>query len=224
MCARSAIIVVTWEADMSERARKRMTVHQFLEWQAARDELYELVDGEPVAMAGAKIRHDLVAGNALSEIRRQFRATGNPCDAFSGDIGIPTSAEKFRRPEVSVLCPPFDQDATMGTSPRLIVEVLSESTERVDRLFKLEEYKALKSLGYILVVDPTLVEVGFWVRDDGGMWRSERITDMEAAIEMPRLGLSLPVAVLYDRVQLVHRRQPRLVWDDDPPAPPPSAR
>jgi len=197
-----------------------MTVHEFLEWQDARDELYELVDGEPVAMAGAKIRHDLVAGNALSEIRRQFRATGNPCDTVSGDIGIPTSAETFRRPEVSVLCPPFDQDATMGTSPRLIVEVLSESTERVDRLFKLEEYNALESLNYILVVDPTAVDVGFWVREAGGNWRSERITNMEAAIHMPRLGLSLPVAVLYDRIQLTQRPRPRLVWDDTPPAPP----
>ncbi len=45
---------------MSDRARRAMTVAEFLAWQSGQDRLYEFVDGEPVAMAGAKLRHDRV--------------------------------------------------------------------------------------------------------------------------------------------------------------------
>jgi Uma2 family endonuclease len=111
-----------------------MTIEAFLAWQSGREQRYELIGGEPVAMAGGKLRHDRVTGNAFSEIRRRMRSGGSPCDAFTADIGIRTPAGNIRRPDVSVLCPPFDEEATTSDSPRLIVEVLSESTERVDRL------------------------------------------------------------------------------------------
>lgn len=90
-------------------------------------------------MAGAKLRHDRVSGNAFSEIRRQLRESSSPCDAFISDVGVVTPMGRIRRPEVSVLCPPFDEETMTSDSPRLVVEVLSEPTERVDRLVKLDE-------------------------------------------------------------------------------------
>ena len=139
---------------MSERAARRMTVAEFLIWQLSQRDRYELVDGRPVAMTGTKLRHDRVTSNALSEIQRQLRAAGNPCDAFTDDIGILTKPGQLRRPDVSVLCPPFDEESMTSDRPRLVVEVLSDSTERVDRLIKLDEYKSLESLDYIILADP----------------------------------------------------------------------
>jgi Uma2 family endonuclease len=148
-------------AELGNRAPRRMTVNEFLAWQIGQDHRYELVDGEPVAMAGAKIRHDRVTGNAFSEVRRQMRLGGSLCDAFTADIAIGTPIGNIRRPDMSVLCPPFDEEATTSDAPRLIIEVLFESTERVDRLIKLDEYKAINGLDYIVIADPTRVEVGF---------------------------------------------------------------
>jgi hypothetical protein len=45
---------------MGGRATRGMTIAEFLAWQVGQDQLYELVDGEPVAMAEAKLRHDRV--------------------------------------------------------------------------------------------------------------------------------------------------------------------
>lgn len=53
------------EADLSERAARRMTVEAFLAWQSAQDQRYELVDGLPLAMVRANLRHDRVTANAL---------------------------------------------------------------------------------------------------------------------------------------------------------------
>ena len=199
---------------MSERATRGMTIAEFLSWQVDQEDLFEFVDGQPLAMAGAKLRHDRVTGNAFAEARRQMRAAGSPCDAFTSDIGILTPLGNLRRPDVSVLCPPFDEDALISDSPRLVVEVLSESTERVDRLVKLDEYKSIKTLDYILVADPTRVEVGFWFRDADRVWRNETFQNPGSIITMPLLGLAISLASLYERVQVTPRPRPRLVWED----------
>ncbi|WP_158921130.1 Uma2 family endonuclease [Acidisphaera sp. S103] len=192
-----------------------MTIDEFLAWQAGQGQRYELVDGEPAAMAGAKIRHDRVTGNAFSEIRRQMRAGGSPCDVFTADIGIRTPPGNIRRPDISILCPPFDEEATTSDIPRLIVEVLSESTERVDRLIKLDEYKAIDALDYIIIVDPTRIEVGFWFRDAVRVWHSATFHDAEAVIDMPALGIAITLASLYERVQVSPNPRLKLVWEDD---------
>jgi Uma2 family endonuclease len=196
---------------MGDRAAKGMTIEEFLAWQMDQEDRYELVDGSPVAMAGAKLRHDRMAVNAISEVQRQLRASGSPGDAFTADIGILTPAGYLRRPEVSVLCPPFDEEAMTSGSPRLVVEVLSESTARVDRLVKLDEYKAIESMDYIVIADPTRVEVGFWSRDPKRAWRTKTFQEPEAIIDMPNLGVTLSLASLYERVPLPPRPRPRLI-------------
>ena len=98
-------------------------------------------------------------------------------------------------------------------TPHLVVEVLSKSTERADRFIKLDEYKSLPSLDYILYISPFEVEIGFWFRDASGAWKSEVFTKRETIIDMPRLGLSIRVENLYDRLQLPPKPKARLVWD-----------
>ena len=200
---------------MSERAERGMTIEAFLAWQAKQDTRYELVNGQPVAMTGAKLRHDRVTVNVVSEITRQLRASGNPCDAFSDDIAIRTPGGNVRRPDVSVLCPPFDEEAMISDRPRLVVEVLSESTAGLDRFMKLEEYKTIESLDAIVMIDPTQIEVGLWTRDDRRAWHATRVTDAKAVLAVPSLGLSLGIAAVYERVPVTSRLRPRLVWEED---------
>ena len=192
-----------------------MIVAKFLVWQAGHGQRYELIDGEPVAMTEARLRHDRVTGNAFSEIRRQMRAADSPCDTFTANIGIRTPVGNIRRPDVSVLCPPFDEEATTSENPRLIVEVLSESTERVDRLIKLDEYKAIEGLDYIVIADPTRVEVGFWFRNTARVWQSATFHALDAVIDMPALGIAITLAALYERVQVMSPPRLKLVWEDD---------
>jgi Uma2 family endonuclease len=200
---------------VSDRAMRLMTVEEFLAWQTEQDQLYELVDGLPLAMAGAKLRHDRVTANAIRNIGNQLRAANSPCDAFTDDVGVLTPVRRVRRPDVSVLCPPFDEDATVTDRPRLVVEVLSESTEHVDRLFKLGEYQSMASIDYIVMIDPTRVEVGFWSRDAAGAWQSQWLREPDSMIEMPKLGPSISLAALYERVPLDPATRPRLVWGDE---------
>jgi Uma2 family endonuclease len=170
-----------------------------------------------MAMAGARLRHDRVTANALRCINNQLRAANSPCDAYTDEIAIATPKGRVRRPDVSVLCPPFDEEAMIADNPCLVIEVLSENTEHVDRLFKLGEYQSMPSVAYILMIDPTRMEVGFWARDAAGAWQSEWLHAPDAVIDMPALGLSLPLAELYERVPLEPPVWPRLIWSDETP-------
>ena len=203
---------------MSDPVARRMTLEEFLAWQLGQEDLYEFVDGQPVGMAGAQVRHDRVTINAIVEIRQQLRASGSPCDVFSADIGIQTPAGHIRRPEMSVLCPPFDEGAVKTDKPRLVVEVLSETTADIDRFIKLDEYKAMSAIDYIIIVDPTRLSVGFWHRNAESVWRGEKLTEAETVIDMPKLGITISLESLYQRVHLESQMRPRLVWEaaEDP--------
>jgi Uma2 family endonuclease len=69
---------------MSDAAHDRLTVEQFYQWLGAVDGRWELVDGQPVIMAGATNRHDRLVGNALIYVGTHLR--GHPCQPFTADI------------------------------------------------------------------------------------------------------------------------------------------
>ncbi len=201
---------------MSEVASHAMTIEEFLAWQDTQEHRCELVDGRPVAMTGARMVHDRVAVNILTSLTSRFRASGNPCDAFSGEVGAVINPRTLRRPDVSVYCPPFDDLDYKTNRPRLVVEILSRSTQHVDQFVKLGEYQSLPVIDYILLVSPDQVEVGVWSRGDGGAWQNFVLDDIDAVVDLPTLAVTLPVRDIYERVALKSHPRPCLVWPDPP--------
>jgi Uma2 family endonuclease len=199
---------------MSDRARRHMTEAEFLDWQAGQEERYELVDGEPRAMIGARFRHERVAGNAFAALRAALRAAGNPCDPFTDDMAVRVPNGNLRRPDVAVYCPPIDEEAMVSDRPQLVVEVLSESTEDADQFVKLDEYQAVEALDCVILVAPHVIDAVVWQRTPQRRWSRTRHRKMDEVIALSALGISLAVLDLYDRVELRPRRRPRLVWDE----------
>ena len=64
----------------------------------------------------------------------------------------------------------------------------------MDRLIKLDEYKAIEALDCIIIVDPSRIEAGFWYRDALRMWRNARFQQADSVIEMPALGIAISLA------------------------------
>jgi Uma2 family endonuclease len=197
---------------MSERAARRMTEAEFLEWQRHQDLRYELVDGTPRAMTGARFRHDRVVINASRALLDSLEAIDSPCRPFSADIAVRVPSGDLRRPDVAVHCPPFDEDAMVSDRPRLVVEVLSESTEDTDQHVKVDEYQHMDAVDTIILISPRVVDVLAWARAEDRSWRSTRYQSLEETVPLPRLGVSLGLARLYRSVEV--RPVPRLVTDD----------
>jgi Uma2 family endonuclease len=197
---------------MSERAARQMTEPEFLEWQRHQEVRYELVDGTPRAMTGARFRHDRVLGNVFSTLLDALEAIESPCRPFTADIAVRVPTGNLRRPDVAVYCPPFDEDAMVSDRPRLVVEVLSESTEDTDQHVKVDEYQHMDTVDYIILMAPRVVDVLVWAREENRSWRSTRYRSLDDVVPLPRLAVSVRLARLYRSVEL--RPRPHLVSED----------
>jgi len=172
------------------------SVDEFYAWVTSQERKYELVDGEPVMMAGASRRHDRIVVNALGELGNQLR--GKPCQPFTSRTFVRIPTGNARLPDLGVDCGPVDDEALEASDPKLVIEILSPTARDFDRSEKLEEYKTVESLEYILLVDPDIPQVRLHWRQPNRHWTSERTAGMEAAVQMPLLGLELRLGDLYE--------------------------
>jgi Uma2 family endonuclease len=184
---------------MGKPPERGWTLDEFFAWQERQSDRYELVNGFPLRlMAGAKNRHDDIVVNIVAELRNQLRGSG--CRPFTGDGAVETYPGQIRRPDAGVDCGRRDPEGYKASSPRLVAEVLSPSTRDFNSFGKLEEYKSVAGLDYILFVEPNAPEVVVWSREDGE-WRESRVTGLDGRIETPSLGLSLDMGAIYEGVE-----------------------
>lgn len=157
---------------MGDAAQKlTMTPAEYLAFERASEERHEYAGGEIFAMSGGSREHSLASQNIAGELRSALLE--RPCEVHGPDLKIKTLAGKYHYADTFVLCgSPLFEDETRDVvlNPKLIVEVLSDSTERYDRDGKFQAYKQIASLEeYVLVgqYEP-LVEV--YRRQPNGEW------------------------------------------------------
>src|SRR5437660_9009490 len=141
------------------KVKPYLSVAEYLAGERDSDVRHEYVDGQVYAMAGASDRHNRIALNIASRLNEHL--VNDECEAFVSDMKIKVEEALYYYPDVVVTCDPPGGDAYFRTQPRLIVEVTSPSTERVDRYEKLHAYRRIESLQeYVLVSqDAPLIEV-----------------------------------------------------------------
>ena len=135
-------------------SKVEMDAATYLEWERNQDERHEFVDGEVFAMTGGTARHSALGSTITGLLFMALR--GSSCRVFSSDLRV--AAAKGRRylyPDISVVCGKLeleDDAPDMVRNPRLVVEVLSPSTEAYDRGDKWAMYSEVPSLfEYVLV-------------------------------------------------------------------------
>lgn len=152
---------------------------------------HEYVDGEVFAMVGASRLHNRIAGRIFTALSQAARRRG--CEAYIGDVKVRVeAANAYYYPDVVATCARDDDDPYIIHAPALIVEVLSDSTEAVDRREKRANYQKIPSLREIVLVSQTerLVEI---YRRHGGGWIAEIVTEGEVVLESLDTTLSLDV-------------------------------
>ena len=173
----------------------------YLQGELVSDIRHEYVAGQVFAMAGAGETHNRISLNIAFHLRTATR--GTPCGVFISDIKVRVSAhEAFYYPDVVLTCDPDDRESLYKTSPCLIAEVLSPSTEIIDRREKLIAYRTLPSLRDYLLVAQNCRRVERFRRTEAGEWRHEIIEDGGLTFRCGGLEVTLSVADLYEDVVL----------------------
>lgn len=160
---------------------------------------HEYVAGQIFAMAGATKTHGTIALNIGVVLRAELR--GTPCRAWVADMKVNVAAaHTYYYPDVVATCAEedlrSDSPQSFVTAPKLIVEVLSPSTEKIDRREKLLAYRQLSSLQEYVLVDQERQWVEVFRRSAAG-WMQEIATAGET-ITLSSLGMTLAVAAIYE--------------------------
>lgn len=167
----------------------------------------EYYRGEIYAMAGTSLNHNRIALNSALELRQRLK--GRPCQVFAMDVRLHVKRNTlFTYPDVMVVCGKIEylpgQTATV-TNPLVIIEVLSESTERYDRSTKFALYRDLPSLRDYVLIDQSRVFVEYFHRADNGEWIYQAFNSIEGTLYLRALDVAIPIAELYAQVEWEER-------------------
>jgi len=144
-------------------------IQEYLEGEQLSEIRHEYLAGQVYAMAGAGEKHNLIAGNLFFHLRAAAR--GKECKVFISDMKVRVEHnDAFYYPDVMVTCDPQDTEPLYKHLPCLIVEVLSSTTESIDRREKLIAYRTLPSLRYYLLVSQDKRQVEFFTRAPDNCW------------------------------------------------------
>lgn len=183
-----------------EPVRQRYSFREYLALEETSPVKHEFMDGHVWAMAGGTPEHAAIAVNVASLLREQLR--GRPCRVFSSDLRVRVLTTGLGTyPDVTVVCDaleadPDDPKANTVTNPRVVVEILSPSTEEYDRGEKLANYKRVPSLQEIVLVAHDTRRLEVW-RRRGDTWALE-VTSEEGAARIGALDCTLELSDVYD--------------------------
>ncbi len=173
----------------------------YLAWESQSEIKHEYIDGQVYAMAGGTKAHNLVSLNLAMGLRSQLKP---PCQTFMADMKVMLlSQRRFYYPDLVVTYDdPDDLDSPMVQSPKLIIEVLSESTESFDRGKKFHDYRRLPSLETYLLVSSQDYLVDCFQRTPQQDWLMKTYEGLGATVHIDPLNLALPLKDIYATVEL----------------------
>jgi Uma2 family endonuclease len=164
---------------------------------------HELVNGEIVAMSGASPVHNLITVNLA---RRLSELLGTkPCVVLSSDqrVHVPATG-LFAYPDLTIVRGRpelYAVDDHTLVNPKVIVEVLSDSTEAYDRGAKFAHYQSIASLEEYVLVSSREKRVEHYRRQGSGQWLLTVCIGEDARIPFPALGGDLPLTTVYEKTE-----------------------
>jgi Uma2 family endonuclease len=176
-----------------------VSVEDYLAGEEASDLKHEYIGGVVYAMAGVTKRHNLIAQNICQAFRQHLK--GGPCSVFISDVKVQLSLQQqdvFYYPDLVVGCDPRDTEPLSLQFPKLLVEVSSESTERIDRHEKLSAYQAIETLQEYVIVAQDRAEATVFRRATN--WSPEVVTGLTNTLKLIAIDLTLPLSAIYEGV------------------------
>jgi Uma2 family endonuclease len=162
---------------------------------------HELYRGEMWAMAGGSPRHNRLSAACIGQLHGELR--GRECAPLTSDqrVHLPSTGS-YCYPDVTVVCgePRYhtgDRDSI--TNPRVIVEVLSSTTETHDRTTKFDDYRSIESFAEYVLIRQDRVHVEVRRREGPHRWVVEEF-GAGSRIELSSIRAVLDVDALYDGV------------------------
>ena len=185
----------------------RMTVDEFLDWDSGDELMWQLVDGEPQAMAPAKITHAALQNELGRLIGNHLVERNSRCSVLTTPGVIPhvRSRHNMRVPDLAVRCSEPQVEESSLADPVLIIEILSPSNE-AETWTNVWAYTTIPSVREILILHSTGIGADLLRRRPDGTWPQEPETILDGDLILDSIGFQVPLADTYRTTRL--RRPP----------------
>ena len=182
---------------MVTNLKPRLSVQEYLAWEAENEIKHEYIDGEVYAMSGGAGKHSSIMINITIAIGQQLG--DSLCALHSSEMRVKVNDSRYVYPDLSAVCGKSsyeDESEISLLNPVLVVEVTSPSSIEFDRVAKRDLYREVPSIQGYLVVDQHRVCAELYTRADVG-WLLQVYTDPDDVIPLEMLNSELPLAEIY---------------------------
>ncbi len=176
----------------------------YLAMERASQEKHEYFKGEVFAMSGASIQHNFIASN-LNRIIGPH-AHGKGCKLFGSDfrVHIPDNT-LYTYPDFSIVCGDYKASVMYTdnlTTPSVIIEILSKSTQDYDRGSKFMLYRSIKTLKEYILIDSTTISVEHFEKETDNSWRLTEFKQLTDNFFISTISLTLQLRDVYEDVSI----------------------
>ena len=182
----------------------RMTDEEYLAFENASETRHELIDGYIYDMAGGSENHSLICANIITSLNIQLRK--KPCKVHGSDLRMkPKGKVSYFYPDITVVCGESkltDSSVPSLLNPTVIIEVLSPSTEKIDRGVKATSYREMPSVKAYAFVNQTTAHIELFMRMPNGHWELIDYKGLDSVVDLPVIDCNLALADVYDKVDL----------------------
>lgn len=171
-----------------------LSPEEYLDMELSSPIKHEYVAGEIFAMTSTSDSHNIISLNLAFILREHLR--GTPCRVFMSDLKLKVAtADAYFYPDLMVTCETAP-DSHYREQPKLVIEVLSDSTAKFDREDKRRIYQALESLQEYVLVAQSCMDVRVYRRTADG-WDMAIYTD-GAVIPLHSVELEIDIERIYE--------------------------
>jgi Uma2 family endonuclease len=174
-----------------------MTLEEFLEFQEHSPIPYEFVNGVLRQISAPSVPHCRIVQNIFRAIDPHLR--NGPCEPFcaGGQVRLALGTDEIvYKPDLLVSCDRDVWDKNGIPNPKFVVEVLSPSTQQIDRKEKAVNYRRVSSMEEYVIASQKRAELTIYRRV--AHWLPEIIRGVRAVVEFSSLGISVPLTAIYE--------------------------
>lgn len=183
--------------------KNKLTPEEYLAWESTATEKHEYYRGEVFAMAGASMRHNVIAKNLMIGIGVRLR--GKQCQPYGSDLRIHIPENTlFTYPDISIICRDIveEENDDYAIAPTVIIEILSSSTKSYDRGEKFRLYRDILTLKAYILIDSESIAIEAFRINASGHWELEEYKSVNAVLTIPVVDLAIPLQDIYEGTKL----------------------
>lgn len=180
-----------------------MDVAEFLAWDAPSGSLWQLVDGEPQAMAPASRTHGIIQAELSRLIGNHLEVQASGCTVIANAGTIPRirADANFRIPDLAVTCSDYLVEEYDVSEPVLMVEILSP-TNKTETWTNVWAYTTIPTVREILILHSVRIRAELLRRDSQGNWPERALVIEDGMVELESIEFRVPLAAIYRRTRL----------------------